>query len=91
MTPERQTLVGYRLARAREAIAEAELLGQAGLMDETLVDLYNDLFDLRQRADYGDLVEFEEQQVDPLMAATHQFVQRAAELLAAFPEGPADA
>ncbi len=40
MTPERQTLVGYRLKRARETIEEAKLLLDAGHVNACVNRLY---------------------------------------------------
>ncbi len=34
-----------------------------GIVKEKLADFYNKMFDFRQKADYGDFVEFEEEKV----------------------------
>lgn len=54
---------------------------RTGIVAQDLGKLYNDLFRDRQEADYADLIDFDEQQVLPLIAAARRFVARIEELL----------
>ncbi len=52
-----------------------------GLVSKDLARLYNDLFERRQEADYLDFLEFEREQVEPLLPAVEAFICHIAELL----------
>ncbi|MDQ2786871.1 MAG: HEPN domain-containing protein [Chloroflexota bacterium] len=68
----------------RDGLASAKHTGVRSLFNERFVRtgivaqdlgiLYNDLFRDRQEADYADLIDFNEQQVLPLIAEVRQFV-----------------
>lgn len=47
---------------------------KAGLIDKEFGKLYTKLFDLRQKGDYGDLFDFDEETVLPLIKATREFL-----------------
>jgi uncharacterized protein len=56
--------------------------GKPGLVARDLVDLYNDLFETRQKGDYAAFVRFTAEQVRPLIPEARRFVARVDELLA---------
>jgi uncharacterized protein (UPF0332 family) len=47
-----------------------------GKLDKEMGLLYGDLFDLRQKGDYGDFFDFEEEQVKPLIPKVEEFLQK---------------
>jgi len=49
---------------------------KSGNLDKSLGLLYSDLFDFRQKGDYGDFFDFEEANVLPLISQVEQFIQR---------------
>jgi uncharacterized protein (UPF0332 family) len=48
---------------------------KAGLINKEFGMLYGDLFDLRQKGDYGDFFDFEEQHVMPLIPRVEEFLK----------------
>jgi uncharacterized protein (UPF0332 family) len=54
---------------------------RAGLLSRELGQLYDRLFDNRQKADYADLVNFSAEDVGPWMGETVEFVQAVAEIV----------
>jgi len=48
---------------------------KTGKLDKEFGMLYGDLFDLRQKGDYGDFFDFEEQQVAPLILKAEEFLK----------------
>lgn len=54
-----------------------------GVVDRDLGDVYNLLFNRRNRGDYADMVRFDESQVQPLMADAARFVARIEEIVGA--------
>lgn len=47
---------------------------KTGKLDKELGMLYGDLFDLRQKGDYGDLFDFEEQHITTLIPKVEEFL-----------------
>ena len=45
--------------------------------------LFGDLFDLRQKGDYGDFFDFEEKQVAPLIPKVKEFLDKIQSLIKA--------
>ena len=54
---------------------------KAGLLEKELGMLYSDLFDFRQKGDYGDFFDFDENTVLPLFPQVERFVKEIEELL----------
>lgn len=52
-----------------------------GLLEKDLGILYSDLFDFRQKGDYGDFFDFDENTVRPLFPLVERFVKDIEELL----------
>ena len=52
-----------------------------GLLEKDLGILYSDLFDFRQKGDYGDFFDFDENTVRPLFPLVEGFVKEIEELL----------
>ena len=48
---------------------------KSGLLDKEFGMLYGDLFDLRQKGDYGDFFDFEEQQIMKLIPRVEEFLK----------------
>ena len=48
---------------------------KSGLLDKELGMLYGDLFDLRQRGDYGDFFDFKEENVVTLIPQVETFIK----------------
>ncbi|RPH32322.1 MAG: HEPN domain-containing protein [Bacteroidales bacterium] len=48
---------------------------KTGKLDKTLGMLYTDLFDFRQKGDYGDFFDFEEENVTTLFPHVEQFIK----------------
>lgn len=46
-----------------------------GIISKELGKLYNDLFNKRQEADYKDFAQFEQKDIEPLIAETRDFIQ----------------
>jgi len=59
---------------------------KTGLLDIETGRLFGDLFDLRQKGDYGDFSDFEEKDVTPLFPQVEQFLNQAESLLHDIPE-----
>jgi len=49
---------------------------KTGKLDKTLGLLYSDLFDFRQKGDYGDFFDFEEENVIALIPQVEQFITK---------------
>ena len=49
---------------------------KTGKLEKELGMLYGDLFDLRQKGDYGDFFDFEEQHITKLIPKVEEFLQR---------------
>jgi uncharacterized protein (UPF0332 family) len=47
---------------------------KTGIIDKKFGKLYTKLFDYRQKGDYGDLYDFDEDTVKPLMKAVNKFL-----------------
>lgn len=54
---------------------------KSGKLDKSLGLLYNDLFDFRQKGDYGDFFEFEEKNVLKLIPLVEIFLEKIENLL----------
>ena len=54
---------------------------KAGLLEKELGMLYSNLFDFRQKGDYGDFFDFDENTVLPLFPQVERFVKEIEELL----------
>jgi uncharacterized protein (UPF0332 family) len=54
---------------------------KTGLLDKESGKLFGDLFDLRQKGDYGDFLDFEENNVIPLIPKVEQFLNKIQSLL----------
>lgn len=54
---------------------------KTGLVSLSMNDLYNSLFDKRQKGDYNDLFEWTEEDILPLIIPTRAFVQTIKSLL----------
>jgi len=84
MSAERDVLIHYRMARARETLAEADLMAQSGHWHGCVNRLYYACFYavtallLRHDLSAG---KFEEQQVRPWLSEAQRFVARVEELL----------
>jgi uncharacterized protein len=48
---------------------------KTGLMDKRFGKLYSQLFDFRQKGDYGDMFNFDIETVEPLMNLVAEFIQ----------------
>ncbi len=48
---------------------------KTGLIDKEFGMLYGDLFDLRQKGDYGDFFDFEEKHIVPLIPKVEEFLR----------------
>ncbi|MFO7850837.1 MAG: HEPN domain-containing protein [Bacteroidales bacterium] len=46
-----------------------------GLIDKEYGKLFSKLFDFRQKGDYGDLYDFEQEIVEPLIEQTRKFIE----------------
>jgi uncharacterized protein (UPF0332 family) len=49
---------------------------KTGKLDKDFGMLYGDLFDLRQKGDYGDFFDFQEQHVTPLIPKVEEFLRK---------------
>jgi len=49
-----------------------------GIVSKDMATIYNDLFERRQESDYADFIDFEENQVKPLMPKAEAFVEHIA-------------
>ena len=49
---------------------------KSGLLDKELGLLYGDLFDLRQRGDYGDFFDFKEKDIIPIIPKVEEFLKK---------------
>jgi uncharacterized protein (UPF0332 family) len=47
---------------------------KSGLVSKEFGKMYSDLFDWRQKGDYGDFFDFEKQQVEPLLVPVKDFL-----------------
>jgi uncharacterized protein (UPF0332 family) len=54
---------------------------KTGLLDKDSGLLFGDLFDLRQRGDYGDFFEFEEKDIVPLIPRVEEFLKKIEALI----------
>ena len=54
---------------------------KTGLIDKKLGKLYSDLFDWRQKGDYGDFFDFSEEVVRSLQQPTRELIDQVIELL----------
>lgn len=54
---------------------------KTGLLDKELGMLYGDLFDLRQRGDYGDFFDFEEKDINQLIPKVEEFLKKIEHLI----------
>jgi uncharacterized protein (UPF0332 family) len=54
---------------------------RTGIFSRELGTLYNTLFDIRQEADYTDLARFSGDEIQPLIPATRDFLQRVREVV----------
>jgi len=54
---------------------------KTGKLDKEFGLLYGDLFDLRQKGDYGDFFDFEERDVTSLIPKVEEFVRKIAFLI----------
>jgi len=54
---------------------------KTGLLDKESGKLFGDLFDLRQKGDYGDFLDIEEKHVIPLIPKVEQFLNKIEFLL----------
>lgn len=61
---------------------------KTGIVPTHLARVYNLLFDLRQEADYMEFVRFDENQVNPWIPRTEEFIAHLASVLAANPDNP---
>lgn len=48
---------------------------KTGIIPERLGDFYNQMFEFRQRGDYEDFVEFNEEQVKDWLESAHNFIK----------------
>ncbi len=48
---------------------------KTGILEKKLGMLYSDLFDYRQKGDYGDFFDFDEQTVKLLIPQVHEFIK----------------
>ncbi len=54
---------------------------KSGKLDKSLGMLYSDLFDFRQKGDYGDFFEFEENIVIKLIPSVETFIEKVERLI----------
>jgi uncharacterized protein len=54
---------------------------KSGKLDKSLGMLYSDLFDFRQKGDYGDFFEFEEKIVIKLIPSVETFIEKVERLI----------
>ena len=54
---------------------------KTGLIDKESGKLFGDLFDLRQKGDYGDFLDIEEKHIIPLIPKVEQFINKLQSLL----------
>jgi len=54
---------------------------KTGILDKESGKLFGDLFDLRQKGDYDDLLDFEEEHVIPMIPKVEQFINKIQSLL----------
>jgi uncharacterized protein (UPF0332 family) len=54
---------------------------KTGLLDKESGKLFGDLFDLRQKGDYGDFLDIEEKHVIPMIPKVEQFINKIQFLL----------
>ncbi len=52
-----------------------------GLMSEELGKFYSNLFNKRQEADYKDFVEFDEDEIQPMIAASRNFLNQVIRII----------
>jgi len=52
-----------------------------GIIDKKYGKLYSKLFDWRQKGDYGDLFNFDEEQVSPLIEPTEELIKEIQKLI----------
>ncbi len=58
------------------------LVIKAGLMDKKFGRMYSELFDIRHKGDYGDLFDFDEKTVVPLLPQVREFLDQIKRLTA---------
>jgi uncharacterized protein (UPF0332 family) len=86
MKKSKDDYIKYRLDRAWEKIESHTHSGaktqlslyfvKTGKLDKDSGMLYGDLFDLRQKGDYGDFFDFEEQHVTSLIPKVEGFLKK---------------
>lgn len=47
---------------------------KSGLIEKRFGKIYSKLFDMRQKGDYGDLYDYDEDTVSPLIVSTREFI-----------------
>jgi len=55
--------------------------GKPGLVEPELRETFNLLFDKRQKGDYGDLVQFSLQDVEPMLPRAKRFVEEISKMI----------
>ena len=54
---------------------------KTGIVDKDLGSLFTKLFNWRQKGDYGDLFDFEKENVEPLIQPAEEFIATIADLI----------
>jgi uncharacterized protein (UPF0332 family) len=85
--------IKYRFERARKTFEDANShthsgaktqlslhFVKTGKLEKEFGMLYGDLFDLRQKGDYGDFFDFEEQHITKLIPKVEEFLQKIEDL-----------
>ena len=73
----------YKISSHRHSGAKTQFslhFIKTGLLDKESGKLFGDLFDLRQKGDYGDFLDFEEKHVIPLIPKVERFLNQTESL-----------